>query len=138
MRLSAILTLIPLLVGLYLPVASVAQARGDDTLLEIHQAFRKGDKKRVAALLPLAAGHPLEAWAAYWDLKLRLDSATAAEVQDYFTRFAGSYQEDRLRNDWLQLLGARRDWTNFVAEYPNYRMGDDKEVRCYALASAVA
>ena len=135
MRLSAILTLIPLLVGLYLPVASVAQARGDDTLLEIHQAFRKGDKKRVAALLPLAAGHPLQAWAAYWDLKLRLDTASPAEVQDYFARYAGSYQEDRLRNDWLQLMGARRDWTNFVAEYPNYRMGDDKEVRCYALAS---
>ncbi|MGH6636971.1 MAG: transglycosylase SLT domain-containing protein, partial [Polaromonas sp.] len=35
--------------------------------------------------------------------------------------------------DWLLLLGQRRDWTAFAAEYPNYRMNDDREVRCYAL-----
>jgi soluble lytic murein transglycosylase len=54
-------------------------------------------------------------------------------VQDFFGRYAGTYQEDRLRNDWLLLLGQRRDWAGFAAEYPNYRMNDDKEVRCYAL-----
>jgi soluble lytic murein transglycosylase len=38
-----------------------------------------------------------------------------------------------LRNDWLLLLGQRRDWTNFEVEYPKFRMNDDREVRCYAL-----
>jgi hypothetical protein len=33
-----------------------------------------------------------------------------AEVQDFFARYPGTYQEDRLRNDWLLLLGQRRDW----------------------------
>lgn len=46
----------------------------------------------------------------------------------------GSYQEDRLRNDWLLLLGQRRDWTRFAVTAPNYRMNDDREVRCYTLA----
>ncbi len=121
--------------ALALSVASPAwsQGKGDDALLEMQQAFRKGDKKRLAALLPQARGHMLEPWAAYWELKARLDEATAQEVQDFLARFAGTYQEDRLRNDWLQLLGQRRDWTAFSAEYPNYRMGDDREVRCYAL-----
>ncbi|MEO5661381.1 MAG: transglycosylase SLT domain-containing protein, partial [Polaromonas sp.] len=54
-------------------------------------------------------------------------------VQAFLARYAGSYQEDRLRNDWLRLLGQRRDWAAFAAEYPNYRMNDDREVRCYAL-----
>jgi soluble lytic murein transglycosylase len=135
MQFSAILTLIPLLAGLIFPLPASAQNKGDDTILEIHQAFKKGDKKRVASLLPMAGGHRLEPWAAYWDMKLRLDAATPAEVQDFLAKYAGSYQEDRLRNDWLLLLGQRRDWTNFAAEYPNYRMGDDKEVRCYALAT---
>ena len=30
-------------------------------------------------------------------------------------------------------MGERRDWTSFAAEYPKYRMNDDREVRCYAL-----
>ena len=54
-------------------------------------------------------------------------------MQDFLQRFAGSYQEDRMRNDWLVLLGQRRDWAGFMAEYPKYRMNDDRSVRCYAL-----
>ena len=135
MQFSAILTLIVLAAGLNFPLPAAAQTKGDDTILELNQAFKRGDKKRLATLLPQAAGHPLEPWAAYWDMKLRLDVATPAEVQEFLAKYAGSYQEDRLRNDWLQLLGQRRDWTNLAAEYPRFRMGDDKELRCYALAT---
>ena len=135
MRLTSILALFTLVFGTFSAVNSPAQTRGDDLILEINQAYKKGDRKRVAALLPQTQGHPLESWAAFWDMKLRLDGASPAEVQDYLGKYSGSYAEDRLRNDWLLMLGARRDWTNFAAEYPHYRMGDDKEVRCYAMAT---
>ena len=108
-------------------------AAGDKLILDMNQAFKKGDKARLAQMLPQARGHALEPWAAYWELKARLGEASGQEVQDFIARYAGSYQEDRLRNDWLLLLGQRRDWSNFAAEHPQYRMGDDKEVRCYAL-----
>lgn len=132
MKLLRILTLIALV------AASQAQAqpKGDDVILEMSQAFRQGNKGKLAQLLPQARGHALEPWAAYWELKSRLDTAGTQEVEDFFTRFAGTYQEDRLRNDWLLLLGQRRDWTHFAAEYPKYRMNDDREVRCYALLVA--
>ena len=110
-----------------------AQNRGDDTLLEMQQAFRKGDRKKLEQLLPAARGHALEPWAAYWELKARLNEATSQEVQAFMQRYAGSYQEDRLRNDWLLLLGQRRDWGQFAEQHPHYRMSDDREVRCYAL-----
>ena len=110
-----------------------AQNRGDDTLLEMQQAFRKGDRKKLEQLLPAARGHALEPWAAYWELKVRLAEATPQEVQAFLQRYAGSYQEDRLRNDWLLLLGQRRDWAQFAEQHPSYRMSDDREVRCYAL-----
>ena len=134
MQLPAILTLIALCSGLLAPLTGQTQSKVDDVVIEMGQAFKKGDRKRLAALLPQTAGHPLEAWAAYWELRARLEIATPAEVQAYFTRFAGTYQEDRLRNDWLLLLGARRDWTNFAAEHLNYRMNDDRELRCYSMA----
>ncbi|HAL38537.1 MAG TPA: lytic transglycosylase, partial [Polaromonas sp.] len=106
---------------------------GDALILEMNKAFKRGDKAKLAQLLPQARGHVLEPWTAYWELKARLDEASPQEVQDFFNRYAGTYQEDRLRNDWLLLLGQRRDWAAFEAEYPKYRMNDDREVRCYAL-----
>ena len=113
--------------------SSGSNPAGDSLLLEMNQAFKRGDRKTLTQLLPQAKGHPLEPWAAYWDIKSRLGEAAPREVQDFLARYAGTYQEDRLRNDWLLLLGQRRDWTTFEAEHPQYRMGDDKEVRCYAL-----
>ena len=111
-----------------------AQVRGgDEQLLEMQQAFRQGNKAKLAQLLPQVRGHVLEPWAAYWELRSRLESASPAEIQEFLTRFAGTYQEDRLRNDWLLLLGQVRDWNTFAAEYPRYRMNDDREVRCYGL-----
>jgi soluble lytic murein transglycosylase len=129
MQLRRILTLIALAVA----CSVQAQTPGDNILVEMSQAFRQGNKQKLAQLLPQARGHALEPWAAYWELKARLDTAQPAEVQEFFTRYAGTYQEDRLRNDWLLLLGQRRDWTNFEAEYPKFRMNDDREVRCYGL-----
>ncbi|WP_431094944.1 transglycosylase SLT domain-containing protein [Polaromonas aquatica] len=120
--------------ALLAPAAAQAPASaGDNVIVEMNKAFKRGDKGRLAQLLPQARGHALEPWAAYWELKPRLGEASAQEVQDFLSRYAGTYQEDRLRNDWLLLLGQRRDWTGFTAEYPSYRMNDDKEVRCYAL-----
>ena len=113
--------------------ANAQNQRGDEVIVEMGNAFKRGDKARLTALLPQARGHALEAQAAYWDIKARLEEVSAQEVQDTMARYAGTYHEDRLRNDWLLQLGKRRDYTSFAAEYPKYRMNDDKEVRCYAL-----
>jgi soluble lytic murein transglycosylase len=107
-----------------------AQNKGDEAVLEMAQAFRKNDKARLSALLPQARGHVLEPLAAYWELRPRLDTASAGEIRQFLSTHAGTYYEDRLRNDWLLQLGKRRDWANFTAEYPHYRMRDDREVRC--------
>jgi soluble lytic murein transglycosylase len=115
-------------------VAGCSQAQPrDDVLLEMQQAFRQNNRARLTQLLPAVQGHPLEPWAAYWEMRARLDVTGPTEIRSFLTRYAGSYQEDRLRADWLQLLGQRREWETFAQEYPRYRMRDDKELRCYAL-----
>ncbi|MBU6503507.1 MAG: lytic transglycosylase domain-containing protein, partial [Burkholderiales bacterium] len=138
MHFSRILTpalFVPLIAGVLLAAVPPAQAQAgsDDVILEMNQAFKAGNTAALTALLPMAQGNPLEPWAAYWELKARLETASPQEVQDFFTRYAGTYQEDRLRNDWLLLLGQRRDWDAFSANYAKFRMRDDPEVRCYAL-----
>jgi soluble lytic murein transglycosylase len=111
---------------------ATALTRADETVLAMGQAFRRGDKARLANLLPQVRGHALEPWAAYWELNSRLKDTSPQEVQTFLTRYVGTYQEDRLRNDWLLLLGERRDWTNFAVAHPQFRMADDRDVRCYA------
>jgi len=117
------------------PAATQTLQRGDDTVLDMHQAFRKGDAARLQSLLPQVQGHALEPLAAYWALRVRLDTAPEPDIQAFLQRYAGTYYEDRLRNDWLLQLGKRRDWSAVAAEYPKYRMRDDREARCYALAA---
>lgn len=139
MQFSSILTLIALLGCLItsLPLPAHAQkredTRADEAVLDMAQAYKQRDRKRLAALLPQTRGHVLEPWAAYWDLSARLDEASRSEIQEFFTRFGGTYQEDRLRVEWLLHLGRNRDWETFQREYPLYRMNDDRSLRCYAL-----
>ncbi|MDR3371418.1 transglycosylase SLT domain-containing protein [Rhodoferax sp.] len=133
MQFKTILTLIGLTGALAAPLAS-AQTAADDVLLQMQQAYRRGDAERLATLLPLAQGSRLEPWAAYWALSARLETATPDEISAFLHHYAGTYQEDRLRNDWLLLLGKRRDWTQYATVAQDFRMNDDREVRCYTLA----
>ena len=134
MKIVRILT--PLLVAALMFLSAMparAQHPADEVLLAMHQAFRKGDRAQLTRLLPQAAGHPLEAWAAYWELRARLEDASDDEVQAFLQRWQGTYVEDRLRNDWLLILGQRRDWQRFADALPAFRMRDDPNVQCYAL-----
>ncbi len=139
MKFAGILTSIALLAALVHAPGGAAWAQdastqaGDDIILQMKDAFRKSDRKRLTLLLPQVRGHALEAWAAYWELRARLVDAPNDEIRGFLRKYAGTYQEDRLRNDWLLLLGQVRDWATFMAEYPGFRMNDDPEVRCYAL-----
>jgi soluble lytic murein transglycosylase len=121
------------LVQPYAIAAPTAHAPADAVITDMAQAYKRGDRKRLTALLPQAKGHVLEPWAAYWELKARLDEASSQEVLAFFARYPATYQEDRLRNDWLLLLGQRRDWTTLSDEHSHYRMRDDRELRCYFL-----
>ena len=129
------MTLFVLFSSLAVATALAAPPSADEVVLDMAQASKRSDRKRLATLLPRAHGHLLEPWAAYWELRTRLEEASPAEIQEFLQRWSGTYQEDRLRADWLLLLGQRRDWEHFDAEYPHYRMQDERELRCYALAS---
>ena len=115
------------------PAPAVAAA--DAPILEAREAQRKNDRARLAALkaATATARHPLASWVDYWEVGARLGTASVAEVDAFFARWAGTYVEDRLRNDWLLELGRRRDWATFAREFPRFRMNDDREVTCYAL-----
>ena len=114
---------------------AAAPPSADEPVLEAREAQRKGDRARLATLrsAALRTEHPLASWVDYWDIGLRLTSVSVEEVEAFYTRWRGTYVEDRLRNDFLLELGRRRDWAAFARDYPRFRMNDDREVSCYAL-----
>jgi soluble lytic murein transglycosylase len=107
-------------------------------VLEARDAFRKGQDRAVRNALERVQGHPLEPLVAYWDARLGLEQLPTERIRAFLDRWAGTYYEDRLRNDWLRLLGARRDWALFLAEWPQFRMADDPQVRCHGLHARLA
>ena len=119
-----------------LGIAPAACAQNNDTnVTDAREAFRKKDRARLTSTraVALAAKHPLAMWPDYWELTNRIGEVQQAEVNEFAARWPGTYVEDRFRNDWLLELGKRRDWVNFAAEFPRFRMNDDREVTCYAL-----
>ncbi|MBI5721812.1 MAG: transglycosylase SLT domain-containing protein [Burkholderiales bacterium] len=110
-------------------------AGSDDLAVQAREAFRAKDKTLLFTLRHAAAGqgHALSSWIEYWELGNRLAEAQPGEFDAFAERWRGTYVEDRLRNDWLLELGRRREWAALRAEFPRFRMNDDREVTCYAL-----
>jgi soluble lytic murein transglycosylase len=125
--------LLPIMAVLLAQGMAWAQPAGDAALLEMREAFRRNNSATLTALLPRVQGHTLEPLARYWEARARLDTASPEALRAALDRMAGTYWEDRLRNDWLLRLGRQRDWANFSAELPRFRMNDDRQVQCYAL-----
>ncbi|MDP1142501.1 hypothetical protein, partial [Klebsiella pneumoniae] len=84
------------------------------------------NRKRLAELAETARsqGHALAGWVEYFDLNARLAEVRQPEMDAFYARYAGSYVEDRLRNDWLLELGRRRDWAGFRRDHAAYQMRD--------------
>jgi len=123
-----------IMAALLLPSLAWAQnTASDQTLLAMSEAARRGQSSELTRLLPAARGHVLEPLARYWEMRARLDTAPATEIRAALDAMAGSYWEDRLRNDWLLQLGKNRDWARFEAERPLFRMNDDRQVTCYTV-----
>jgi soluble lytic murein transglycosylase len=107
-------------------------ANGDERVLAAKDAVQRGDRARLAKQLEAVRGHELEPYVEYWLLRLRLEEAGSDEVRDFLARQSGSYLADKLRGEWLKVLGKRREWDVFDAEYPPL-VQTDQEITCYAL-----
>ncbi len=111
-----------------------ARAAPDDNFLDAREAFRIGDAARLERNAQNLKGYVLEPYVAYWRLRLRLNSASSDEVRGLLVLVKDSPLVERLRTDWLKMLGTQQQWDVFDVEYPRYS-GNDPEIICDALRS---
>jgi soluble lytic murein transglycosylase len=122
-----------LLALLSAPASATSQ---DDDFLAAREAFRVGDSKKLESYAQRLKGHLLEPYVTYWRLRTRLDAANAEDIRAFINANRDSPLSERLRNDWLKLLGKNQQWELFEAELPQL-LNDDLEITCYSLQSRV-
>ena len=106
--------------------------RGDDGhFFDARDAWRRGETVHLSRAVARLADHPLKAWGDYWLLRMRLEADDSAGVEDFLQHEAGTYLADRLRGDWLRLLGKRGELERFRNEAVSL-VDWDRELRCFA------
>tara|TARA_Y100001936_G_scaffold252786_1_gene314107 strand:- start:7467 stop:9416 length:1950 start_codon:yes stop_codon:yes gene_type:complete len=125
---------------LFLSYASIVSANQDRHFIAAWKAFRAGDSKQLAMNASRLKGHILEYYVDYYQIQLYLDKAksdrktqiNATVVINFLTRYQGSFLADKIRSEWLKILGESEQWELFAKEYPALIKEDD-ELRCYSL-----
>lgn len=131
---------------LVLPVAAPAATRhanlsaspADADFVALREAALRGDTGDAGRIALRLSGYPIPSYVDYYRLYPRLASAPEGEIRQYLERYEGTAIADRLRNDWLLLLGRTHDWRVFDEQYTRFVLNDDTQVKCYALMSCMA
>ncbi len=115
----------------------------DDAFVALREAARKNDADRAYAISATLVDYPISSYVEYFRIKPQMFDASGLaridapdeQARAFLQRYKGEAIADRMRNDWLLVLGKKRDWTNFDVEYPQFVLKDDTQVECYALMS---
>ena len=106
----------------------------DDDIVAARDAYRAGQAAKLDGYARRLKGHILEPYLAYWQLDLRLERAATGEVRAFLAAYRDTPLAERLRTDWLKLLGKNHQWELFEEELPQVA-GDDLDITCYSLQS---
>jgi soluble lytic murein transglycosylase len=119
----------------------------DRMFIDLREAAKKNDVFRTQQLSSNLANYPFDDYVAYFRIKPQLfdgagmprgDYSADAQVVAFLNQYQGTALADRMRNDWLLVLGKRKDWARFDAEYAKFVLDDDTQVKCYSLLSKLS
>lgn len=98
------------------------------------EAFRTGDSVKLERYAKRLKKSPLDVYVSYYQLRLDLENVDQRMVASFLSRSEDTPMIDRLRGEWLKLLGKKQQWDLFDSEYPRL-LNEDAELACYALQS---
>lgn len=118
-------------------IFSPAFAAPDDDFLAARDAYTVRNNLRLEQYARKLSGHALAPFAQYWQLSLSLDTSKPEDVKAFLDSNADVYVSDRLRAEWLKILGKQKQWASFQAELP-LLVNEDPDVNCYQLQARLA
>lgn len=121
-------------VGTLAPAFCMANA----DFIAAREAYRKGDNDTVAAKAEALSNDPLGIYPRYWLLTRQVATATPEQILPFLTYYQGSWLAEKLRGEWLAVLGKRGDWDLFRQQYALLADTSSQELQCYLFASRQA
>jgi soluble lytic murein transglycosylase len=117
---------------LSLLVCADAGAGQQDDFLKAREAYEKEDITTLANLSEnlTKKDYLLAPYTEYWWMSLYLDEVTSEQVATFLSKNQEYPFADKLRGEWLKILGIRQNWKSFLAMYPQYE-SNDPAVSCY-------
>lgn len=119
--------LLGLILLAYVGTLSASQ---DSDFIAAREAFQTGNAKRLDEYAKRLNRHVLWPYVEYFQLRMELRTTDIATIRSFLARHEGRLVADRLRGDWLKILGKNQQWQLFEAEYP-LLVNKDTELMCY-------
>ncbi len=113
--------------------AATSPSQADDQVIAAEEAYSRGDLKSLEQAARSLGEHVLLEYVRFWQLHANLAAATGAEVQEFLKRYPDGPLAQRLRVDWLKILGKRQAWEEFTAFADGADSAEDVELNCYHL-----
>jgi soluble lytic murein transglycosylase len=112
--------------------SAAAWADPDADFLAAREAYQTGNAARLDSYARRLQKTPLEVYVSYYQLRLKLETAAPDTVKAFLARPEDNPVIDKLRGEWLKVLGNKQQWVLFNSEYPRL-IREDAELTCYAL-----
>lgn len=119
--------LVGLILLAYLGTLSASQ---DGDFLAAREAFQTGNAKRLDESAARLQRHVLWPYVDYYQQRMLLRTTDNANIRYFLSRYDGALVADRMRGDWLKILGKNQQWALFDTEYP-LLVNKDNELLCY-------
>lgn len=110
-------------------------ANDDDRFMALRDAAFHDDAASAEQYAATLKNYDIPSYIDYYRIRARLVKTSNNEFREFISKYEGSAIADRLRNDWLLLLGRRGEWDLFDQQYPQFVVADDNQLRCYSLLS---
>ncbi|MES2919476.1 MAG: transglycosylase SLT domain-containing protein [Pseudomonadota bacterium] len=116
---------------LWLFVATAARADNKDDFEAAREALRTSDLAAVAARAEALSRDPLGIYPRYWLLSRQLSQVGPDQLLPFLSYYQGTWLAEKLRGEWLALLGRNGDWVRFREQYRQLVDAPSPELLCY-------
>lgn len=105
-------------------------AEGSD-FTSAQSAYAKGNTAELSRYAVSMKNDLLGVYPQFWLLESQLAAQPDAAIEAFLAQNQGTWLAERLRADWLRVLGSRRAWPTFRAQYEQLQDAPGEELVCY-------
>lgn len=104
----------------------------DNDFITARDAFYKGDTTRLATYSSRLQTHVLAPFVNYYKLRHQLLNSNTETIRSFISQNKDSAVSDRLRSEWLKILGKNQQWQLFSEQYQEL-IDKNIELLCYSM-----